>query len=310
MRMRMMLRAGACAFLLAALAACSTAPVKDDTVTAMKKQASQNSTYASAYYKQGRYELALQFYTQALSEYTSVDDSAGIVQTYNDIGMTYVATGAFDAAEPLILKAQERARLVSPALILASTINLGELYLAKGDSARALKAFQDALALPAETRTPVRTAIIYHDLGTAQKALGDMDAALASFAQSLKINLEGKFVQEAAGDYYMIASVHSKLGAYDEAVKNALLALSLDKQIESSPAIAKDLYALGLITTKQSDMAAAYDYFQRAYLVYTTLNDRTGARKALTGLIAAADALGKTTEADGYRKTLGDMGAS
>ena len=310
MRARTRMATTACVVALTAFVSCSSAPAKTDTVTAMKSQASQNAAYGDGYYKQGRYDLALQFYQQALNEYTSVDDAAGIVQVYNDIGMAYVALGSFGTAEPILLKARERAREVNPQLVLATSINLGELYLARGDAAQALATFQEALALPAEARTPVRTAILYHDIGTAQKTLGEMAPALASFAKSLEINLANTFVQEAAGDYYMIASVHSLQANYDEAIRNALLALSLDKQIESSPAIAKDLYALGLITTKKGDMAAAYDYFQRSYLVYTTLSSRTDAKKALAGLISAAEAIGKTAEADGYRKTLADLGTS
>jgi tetratricopeptide (TPR) repeat protein len=106
----------------------------------------------------------------------------------------------------------------------------------------------------------------------------------------------------------MIASVHSLGGRYDEALKNATLALTLDKQIENSPAIAKDLYALGLIATKKGDASAAFEYFQRAYLVFTTLGLKAEMKKSLTGLIAAADTLGRTADADTYRKTLADLG--
>jgi tetratricopeptide (TPR) repeat protein len=311
MRARALLRDGACAlFLTLVVVACSTAPAKSDTVTTMKTQATQNAAFGDGYYRQGRFDLALQFYLQALNEYTSVDDVEGIVLTYNDIGMTYIAMGSYDAAEPLLLKAQDTARSVSQPLLLTSSINLGELYLAKGDATKALATFQEGLNLPAKARTPMNTAILYHDTGTAQKSLGDLSAALASFGKSLEINLANKYIQEAAGDYYMIASVYSKQGSYDEATKNALLALAADKQIESSPGIAHDLYALGLIAAKKPDMASAYDYFQRAYLVYTTLGAKADIKKALTELISTADALNRTTEATGYRKTLSDLGAS
>lgn len=304
------LRLGTCLLFAALLVACSSTPVKSETVSAAKTEASKNIGYGDGYYRQGRYDLALQFYTQALSEYTSVDDGPGTVQAYNDIGLSYVAIGSFDTAESLLVRARDRARSVSPALVLVTSVSLGELYLAKGDAARALATFQEAFALPAEARTPVRTAILYHDMGTAQKALGDMSAALSSFQKSLEINVANKLAQEAAGDYYMIASVYSKKGAFDEAIRNALVALSLDKQIENSPGIAKDLYALGLISAKKNDMASAYDYYQRAYLVFTTIGARSDVKKALTELIAAADALGRTSEADGFRKTLAELGAS
>ena len=125
----------------------------------------------------------------------------------------------------------------------------------------------------------------------------------------MEINLASKLTEQAASDYYMIASVHSLDGRYDDAIRNATLALTLDKQIEDSRAIAKDLHALGLIASKKGDAAAAFEYFQRAYLVFTTLGLKADMKRSLTGLIGAADSLGRTAEADAYRKTLADLGA-
>ena len=53
-----------------------------------------------------------------------------------------------------------------------------------------------------------------------------------------------------------------------------------------------------------------FDYFQRSYLVSTTLGFREDMKKALEGLVAAADALGRTTDAEAYRKALADLGTS
>ena len=108
----------------------------------------------------------------------------------------------------------------------------------------------------------------------------------------------------------MIASVYSRDGKYDEAMRYAALALGYDKQVESSPGIAKDLYALGVIAAKKGDQAASFDYFQRSYLVSTTLGFKDDMRKALAGLVTAADALGRTADAEVYRKALADLGTS
>ena len=80
-----------------------------------------------------------------------------------------------------------------------------------------------------------------------------------------------KLDEEAAADYYMLASVYSKQGDYASARKNLLVALDLDKKIENSLGIAKDLSALGIVARKSGDAEAAFSYLQRAYLVYTTV---------------------------------------
>jgi hypothetical protein len=90
-------------------------------------------------------------------------------------------------------------------------------------------------------------------------------------------------------------------------LKNAQLALAMDKKIENSVGIAMDLYALGLISSKRKDTAAAYDYFQRSYLVSTTLSMKSEMRKALVELISSADALGRKAEAENYRQALAEL---
>ena len=292
-----------------ALLSCSSAPKQSDTVITVKRQADQDTASGEAYYRQGRYPLALQFFSQALSQYTSVDDGEGVVRSYNAVGKCYIALGSLDDAERMFQRARDRARVDTPSLSFDSSVALAELYLAKGDPARA----RDILTEEQRTttgRTPVQNAQLQHDLGTAEKNLGNSEAALSWFDQSLKINLAGKHLAEAASDYYMIASVHSREGRYDEALSNAARALALDKQVESSPGIAKDLYALGVISGKKGDQQGAFDYLQRAYMVCVTLGFKDDMKKALTGLVAAAEALGRTTDADTYRKALADLGAS
>ena len=305
-----LLMAGAAAILsLSLVAACSTAPRTTGGVITIKNQAAQDSTTGQAYFRQGRYELALQFFTRSLNAYTSVDNEEGIVQSYNAIGTTYMAMGSLDMAEEILIRARERSRGMDPALLAISTNSLGELYLAKGEAQKALGILEEALAMPPGSRTPMQTGLLHHNLGIAQKDLGNLDAAQEYYRKSLEINLANKLLEQAAGDYYMIAAVLSKKGEYAEAQKNAALALAADKQIENSPGIAQDLYAMGLIENRRRDAAAAYDYFQRSYLVYTTLGWKPEMKKALTELIAAADALGRTAEAGVFRKALADLGS-
>ena len=303
-----LLLAGVAALLTLSLAAaCSTAPRTTDGVATAKNQAAQDSTNGEAYYRQGRYDLALQFFTRSLNAYTSVDNEEGIVQSYNAIGTTSMAMGSLDMAEEILIRARERSRGMDPPLLAISTNNLGELYLAKGEAQKALGILEEALAMPAGARTPMQTGLLYHNLGIAQKDLGNPAKAQEYYRKSLEINLANKLIAQAAGDYYMIAAVHSKNGEYAEAEKNAALALAADKQIENSPGIALDLYAMGLIANRRKDAAAAYDYFQRSSLVYTTLGWKPEMKKALTELVAAADALGRTAEAEAFRKALADL---
>ena len=274
----------------------------------VKIQADQDTASGEGYYRQGRYDLALQFFTNALSQFTSVDDGAGIVRSYTSIGKCYIALGSLDQAEGILLRAREKARGESPSLLFDASITLGELYLARGRPQEALSILQEAARATPGSRDPARAALLNHDLGTAEKNLGNSAKALEYFALSLNTNLAGKLFAEAAADYYMIASVHSRDGRYDEALRNAALALAYDKQVENSPGIAKDLSPWASsprrrVTTRPRS---------------TTSSGRTSSprpsgsaedmRKALAGLVAAADALGRTDGRGGVPQGAGRPG--
>jgi len=311
MRLPGVLPAVCALFATAALLSCSSAPKASDTVITVKVQGDQSAESGQSYYRQGRFALALQFFSNALTQYTSVDDGAGIVRSYIGVGRCYAALGQPDEAEVVFLRARQRAEAEHDrALLFDSRMNLGELYLSRGEAAKARAIFQEETMEPRQGRTPSQNAQLWHDLGTAEKGLGNSAGALDDLNRSLGINLGGKHLAEAASDYYMIASVYSIDGRYDEALQAASRALAYDKQVESSPGIAKDLYALGLIAAKKGDAAAAFDWFQRSYDVFTTLGFKDEMRKALGGLVAAADALGRTSDAETYRKALADLGSS
>ncbi|HET6449808.1 MAG TPA: tetratricopeptide repeat protein [Spirochaetia bacterium] len=295
----------------ALLVSCSSAPRQPDTVITVKTEGDQAATTGQSYYRQGRYDLALQFFSQALSQYTSVDDGDGIVKAYIGVGRCYTALGQAGEAEGVFLQARDRAREEGAAsLLFDARVNLGELYLSQGNPEKARTTLQEESTGQEKGRTPAQNAQLYHDLGTAEKGLGNSAPALEDFNRSLKINLGAKYYAEAAADYYMISSVYSRDGRYDEALTYASQALQYDKRVESSPGIAKDLYALGLISGKKGDTAAAYDWLQRSYNVFVTLGFREDMKRALTALVSAADALGRTAEAEAYRKALADLGSS
>lgn len=304
------------ALLLAALlpagllpTACSSAPAPADSSTEVKNRAAEAARSGNDYYRQGRYELALQFFAQALNENASIDNQPGVVQSYNSVGRTYLALGRLDEAEAAFREAAANAASLDDEARLLTEINLGELALRRGDAPGALAAFERLLGEAGAGTPPEQLGLLYHDLGSAYKATGDLGRALEWLENARAINLGAKLYEEAAADSYMIASVHSKRGDWAAAAENASRALEYDKRMENTLGIVKDLAALGTISAKAGDAAAAYDYFRRSYLAASALESTPDIRSALEGLVAAGEALGKTAETAAYREALANLGS-
>jgi tetratricopeptide (TPR) repeat protein len=289
-------------------AACSSAPPKSDTTTNVKNQAADAEVSGQQYFSQGRYELALQFFTQALDANGSVDNVEGVIRSRTAIGQVYLATGRLRAAQDMLTAAREQARTRSAPLFIDASISLGELYLREDDPQKSLGIFQETISAPQVKLTPMQTGVLYHDIGAAWKASGDLAKALDWLSKALQNNVANKLLEPAAADYYMIASVHSKEGDFVAASSSAEQALAVDKKIENTSGIAKDLYAMALIAAKKGDTPTAYDYYQRAYSVFTSMGDTEGMKKSLTQLVSIAQSLGRDEEAQGYQKALAKAG--
>jgi tetratricopeptide (TPR) repeat protein len=280
-------------------------------VTVTRNKAAEAAQIGNSWFRQGRYDLALRYFTEALQYNASIDNRDGVIRSTNSIGRVDMTLGDMDEAERLFARAAAQAAGASQELVVLSRTNAGELLLARGRSEEALAVFEELLALPAGgagAMTDEQRAILLHDRGTARRNLGDYEAARQDLSRSLAMNIAAKRSEAAAADYYMLASVDARQEDLEAAASNLQLALGLDKKVENSPGIAKDLYALGVIARRRDDPAAALDYFERAYAVSTTLSIRADMRKALAGLIESADALGRTVEAAEYRAAFDALG--
>jgi len=299
---------GAVALLLAlGLAGCSSAPAPSDSVSTVRNQAVENTAFGNGYFKQGRYELALRYYSQALSYNVSIDNREGVVLSYNDVGNVYMAVEQFDMAETTFRKALDLAEGIAPRYAFTTCLNLGKLYLRKADPVKAMEAFDKARAVPEKDVDRGDLAVLYHNIGIGWRDQGEFGKASESLAKALEINVALKAYEQQADNWYMMASVASKQGDTQGAMDKAETALQIDKKRENSLGIAKDLAALGTISLKRKDAGAAYGFFQRSYLIYTTLGNKSEMRRLLEQLVPLAEELKKQPETDEYRTRLSEL---
>ncbi len=289
------------------LASCSTAPKESDRAVDVKNAAADSGRSGDAYYRQGRYDLAMSSYRVSLQDNLSVDSLEGIVQSYNSIARVQMATDRLTEARSTLEEALVIASKLGGEPLFVTNNNVGELKLRSGDAAGALETFQRLEAGATKEIAPERMALVYHNLGSAWKAAGNLDEAMSWLQKSLEINLARKLYEEAAGDFYMISSVHSRQGDLVAARENAEQALENDKRVENSLGIVKDLYVLGLIATKAGEMTSAADWYHRSWLSAAAISSLADARRALEGLVATADALDWAEEAAQYRAELAKL---
>jgi tetratricopeptide (TPR) repeat protein len=321
-----------CTLCLACITACSSAPKQKDEITEKLNKAAEYAQSGNAFYIQGMYERALEFFNLALAYNGAIYNEAGIAQSYNSLGKIYMAQGYLETAEIFFQKAYKMVSDLNEPFVLAQSLNnTGELYLNKGKYTEALEQFQQAFELIGKAESSgdaseikdknqralresgiISTkAIILHNLGSTYKQQKEADKALDYLNQALTFNLENKKFEEVAANYYMLASVYSEKGDYEQAKAYLLLALENDTKVENSLGIAKDYLALGLINNKLDQGQEAYAFFKRSLFVYHSMASiypnltlEVEVKNLLNQLIKTAEKLGKKDEADEYKKNL------
>ena len=284
------------------LVSCSSAPKAPDQTTEKKNRAAEYTEAGNAYFSEGRYRQALQFFNLALNDNISVDNEEGIARSYNSIGKVYLAAGYLEEADQQFRRARAQAeKLGDPLLIAQSKNNLAEAYLERGQLEEAEVLLEEATAAIEGQEAAAELAIIYHNLGSVYKKRGMLQEAIRYFSRALELNTGLKRYAEMASNHYMIASIHSKREDYAAARASIDLALGLDKRVENSIGIGKDLLARGIIEEKAGNNELAYESYEKSLQVYQAMHLYRAAAGVLPYLINLAERLGKEEEALRYR---------
>ncbi len=282
-------------FCLIILAGCSsTSKMKPGETVKKKNRAAQYTSFGSRYYDEAQYSKALDFFFLALKENILIDNDRGIIQSYNDIGKTYLAAGKIDSAEKYYKKACENASFYDdPSLRIRCKNNRGEILLARKEYSSALALFIEAYGEIDNPENTEDAAVLMYNRGFTQEKLNNYKEAEKDLLLALAINRKNKNRKGMAMDTYTLASIYSKREQYPEALKYINEALALDKRTENSPGIAQDLYAKGIIEKKSGALETAYHTFKRDVLIFEALALSSSVQHCLTQLEILAKKLSR-----------------
>lgn len=293
------------ALLIALLAGCSSAPQPVSRVTDVREEAARNIDFGNRYFNRAQYENADRFFREALRLYQSVDNRAGVGRALNSLGTLALATGRPERAESFHSQALQIAEDSDDRVLELQTLTLlGELELSKGNTEAAMDRFARALQISEAVDSPEDAAVLYHNLGTAQSRIGDLDLAEEYLLRAQEINERLVRFGELASNYFMRATVAGRREHFEEARRLLLQALELDQQMENSLGIAADLQALGSVSERLGETAAAISYYERGLAVAVAIGSVDRSTELLTRLVAAARRIGDQTRAESYAREL------
>lgn len=222
------------------------------------------SNIGNIYYTIGRFDIALDYLTQALNNSASIGDSSGMAMCYNNIGNIYLSINDFKTAIDVFTKA-ERIRLMEKNMQSLSLIynNLGEAYLGLNKIEEALKYNKLSLEISTkinDTEGVISSLISISKIYTKQ---GEYDLAMINYKEALRLSSlkSDRFLH--ANVLQGIGNLKLKHGDYDEAISNYREALSLVEKTGSDLLLQEIYSGISKAWEGKGNYKKAHEYLRK-----------------------------------------------
>ena len=237
--------------------------------------ANSYTTTAIAYYKDGDYSKALEFFKKALTIQEKIlgEYHPDTANSYNNIGLIYRNMGKYSKALEFYTKALDIYEKVlgknHPSTAVGYN-NIGYLYSDTGDYSKALEFLTKALHIKEKVlgKDHPDIANSYNNIGNVYGYIGDYPKALEFLTKALNIREKvlGKDHPDTAISYNNIGSVYNDMGDYPKALEFYAKALSIREKIlgKDHPDTADSYNDIGSIYSDTGDYSKALEFFTKA----------------------------------------------
>lgn len=221
------------------------------------------------------YEKALATHMQALKLREQINDTVGVIASYINIGNVYYKSFDQGRAVQSYKTAAVLAEKIENKLLLSKIYNnLGSHYENGGDYKQALYYLGKAGNLKLEVGDKAGYGVTLHHLGTIKRLQGKPHEALVYLRKAEKLNEE--LHSEIARNmvHRSFADTYKDLGDYKKAEEYAQRAYKYSLKTNSPNEIAVSLEQLHDIAYAQNDYKMAYEYLGKLSAVSDSLLDQ------------------------------------
>jgi tetratricopeptide (TPR) repeat protein len=234
---------------------------------------------------QGEYQQAVEYYEQALTIHTQLEQQEAIIIAQRELGLLHYRLGHKREAVILQEKALNLARESENPILVADTLmsNVNR-YLYDHTPKEAREVFEEALALYQKVGHQEGVSNALHSLGQILEVEGKYEEAEKYYNEALKI-------AEAMGDQRGTADTLSQLGVlygiqgkYEQEQGLQERSLAIRREINDKQGIAISLHQLGLVHGFKKNFEQAQQYFEESITAKREIGDVTGLGRSLVML--------------------------
>ncbi len=225
----------------------------------------------------GKFNSAIDYFNKCVLLKRKINDLAGEIQTYTNIGYLYINKNQIDSAifyNEIAYKLAKENNLDEETAI--SGMQIGVLKTKAGYISEALKNLEETESLFIAGNNEKGLAICYNNIAQAYEEIDENNTALEYFFKSLKLKIETKNLKGAANTYNNIGACYQKMEEPGLALIYSKKALYLFKEMENKVGEATTLNNLGIIKLEQKQQDSALIYFKQSLAIRETIKDIEG----------------------------------
>ncbi len=162
--------------------------------------------------------------------------------------------------------------------------NLGIIYYLESDFIKAIRHYEEAIAIRKKIKDEKGLANTYNNIGVIYKYQGDYSKAIEYFGNSLKVQEKLKNNKGIAAALNNIGLIHYNNESYSKAVEYYKQSLSLRQEIGNKNEIAYSLNNIGNTYFAQKNYPKAIEYLDRSRELNIEINDSIGLSLSLSNL--------------------------
>lgn len=220
--------------------------------------AKAHSALATQHFYKGNFDSSKFHQKQALAIYQQVEDSLGMAQVMNGLGVLLDVHGEVDSALSYYLRALEIRQNKDDQMGISSTLNnIAVLFQYQKDYEKALGYFEQCLAIDTKIGNESNLATTYSNIGTTHSNLGNFDLAVDFHKKSLALRRKTDNEMNVSKSLNNLAMAYEKIGQLKTAARFYEDALAIKRNAGNFYEIAQTLANLGplYLSQKQSDKA-------------------------------------------------------
>ncbi|HEX8313376.1 MAG TPA: tetratricopeptide repeat protein, partial [Flavisolibacter sp.] len=240
-------------------------PAQNVTPEAAKKQLllipRKDSTYVnglikiSQSYLQVQIDSALVYANRALSMAQKQNLPSQLRIGYNVVGRAYYTKGLLDEALYSFQQAEKYSKQCDQKSDLLK--NQGNVYVEKGDPAKALELYKRSLALSQSCSDNGGIGLALVNIGYVLRQSGKYDEAIHHLLSAIKIFEKANMKAPLGNGYIQLAVMQYRRKIYDDAAKYALAAKAVFTELNQKGSVAMAYTILGGVASEQSQYDVA-----------------------------------------------------